>query len=251
MRIHVFLDLDGTLFQTRSKCPPEAELSPAALRRDGTPLSFMTAQQTRLLEWLRSADHVIPTTARSIDAFRRVQLPFSSLAILDFGGVILLPDGSPDLEWDAFIRPQAHAVAPELRRRCDALRAFVETHQLGVNVRLINDLDLSLYLVMKHPEGNLDTLARIRREALADLDRERFFLHDNDNNLSVVPRFLGKERAVEHVIRRHLGDEPALTIGVGDSFSDAAFVGLCDYALLPRCSQLGEFLVRQWPLSDA
>ena len=29
----------------------------------------------------------------------------------------------------------------------------------------------------------------------------RFFIHCNDNNLSLVPRFLGKERAVRHVMR--------------------------------------------------
>src|SRR5258707_6855351 len=107
MRIHVFLDLDGTLFQTRPKCPPGVDLTSAALRRDGTPLSFMTQRQGRLLELLRSADSVIPTTARNLDAFRRVHLPFPSLAILNFGGLILLPDGSPDREWDALVRPQA------------------------------------------------------------------------------------------------------------------------------------------------
>jgi hydroxymethylpyrimidine pyrophosphatase-like HAD family hydrolase len=248
MRVHVFLDLDGTLFQTRPKCPPGVDLTSAALRRDGTPLSFMTPRQRRLLELLHSADRVIPTTARNLDAFRRVHLPFTSLAILNFGGVILLPDGSPDEEWTSLIRPQTFAIAPELKCRYDALLAFIERHNLGVNIRLISDLDMPLYLVMKHPDGNLDALSRIRHEALTDLDRERFGLHDNDNNLSIVPRFLGKERAVEYVIRRHLGDEPALTIGVGDSFSDAAFLGVCDYALLPRCSQLGEFLVERFTL---
>jgi hydroxymethylpyrimidine pyrophosphatase-like HAD family hydrolase len=250
MRVHVFLDLDGTLFQTRPKCPPGEEVTSAAVRRDGTPLSFMTARQERLLELLRSADSVIPTTARNLDAFHRVTVSFSSLAILDFGGVLLQPDGSLDTEWDAIVRPQAHAIAAELKRHCEALLSFVDHHSLGVNVRLINDFDMPLYLVMKHPDGNLDALARIRKEALNDLDTSRFFLHDNDNNLSVVPRFLGKERAVEYVIRRHLGDD-VMTIGVGDSFSDAAFLGVCDYAILPRHSQLGEFLIAQLTLGDA
>src|SRR5436305_630024 len=173
MRVHVFLDLDGTLFQTRPKCPPGVDLTSAAIRRDGTPLSFMTPRQRRLLELLRSADCVIPTTARNLDAFRRVHLPFTSLAILDFGGVILLPDGSPDEEWVSLIRPQAHAIAPELKRRCEALLAFIEMHNLGVHIRLISDLDLPLYLVMKHPDGNIDALSRIPPESLTDLDHER------------------------------------------------------------------------------
>ena len=243
MRVYVFLDLDGTLFQTRPKCPPGIELHPAALRRDGNPLSFMTARQARLFEMLSSSASVIPTTARNLDAFRRVRLPFTSLAILDFGGVILLPDGSPDPDWDARVRPQVIAVAGELERQRAALQSFVEAHHLGVSVRIIGDLDMPLYLVMKHPGGDVSALDRVRREALADLDRERFFVHANDNNLSIVPRFLGKERAAEYVISRHLGSEPVLTIGVGDSFTDAAFMNLCDFALLPHGSQLAARLV--------
>jgi hypothetical protein len=241
MRVHVFLDLDDTLFQTRPKCPPGEELHPAAFRRDGDPLSFMTARQACLFEFLSSAN-VIPATARNLDAFRRVRLRFTSLAILDFGGVVLLPGGSPDPEWDALIRPQALAVAEELERRRQSLQSFVHAHNLGVSVRVIGDLDMPLYIVMKHPAGDVSALDRLRHEALADLDRERFFVHFNGNNLSVVPRFLGKERAVEYVISRHLGSEPVLTIGVGDSFTDAAFLGLCDFALLPRGSQLAERL---------
>ncbi len=251
MRVHVFLDLDGTLFQTRPKCPPGEGLAPAAFRRDGTPLSFMTPRQVRLFETLCATADIIPTTARNLDAFRRVRLPFTSLAILDFGGVILLPDGAADPNWDAIIRPQTHAIAPHLERWQQRLQEFIEVNRLGVSVRIIGDLDMPLYVVMKHPDGNLDALARIRREALADLDPERFSLHDNDNNLSIVPRFLGKEKAVEYVIQHHLDPEPTLTIGVGDSLSDAAFLGVCDFALLPRHSQLGQRLIERCTVSDA
>ena len=31
---------------------------------------------------------------------------------------------------------------------------------------------------------------------------------------------------------------PRLVIGAGDSFTDAPFLGLCDFALLPQQSQL-------------
>ncbi len=241
MLVHVFLDLDDTLFQTLPKCPPGAHLTPAAFRRDDTPLSFMTARQVHLFEMLRAATNIIPTTARNLDAFRRVRLPFTSLAILDFGGVILLPDGSPDPTWDALIRPQAQAVSSELEHWRDTLLAFVAANHLGASVRIIGDLDMPLYVVVKHPEADLNALARIRRDALVGLDPARFFLHDNDNNLAIIPTFLGKGRAVEYVIQHHLGED-ALTIGVGDSLSDAAFLGACDFALLPSRSQLGQHL---------
>src|SRR4051794_419713 len=115
MRTYVFLDLDDTILQTRLKCPPGEPLHPAAYRRDGSPLSFMTGRQQALLGLLTRGASVIPTTARNLDAFRRVGLAFPHLAILDFGGVVLLPDGTPDPAWDAVVRPQALALAGELQ----------------------------------------------------------------------------------------------------------------------------------------
>ncbi len=238
MQIVLFLDLDDSLFQTRPKCPDGTVLRPVAFRRDGTPLSFMTEGQARLFELFDASGTVIPTTARNLDAFRRVELPFRSLAILDFGGVVLLPDGTPDPAWDAHVRPRARAAGGELAALRDALARFIERQGLEVSARLICDFDMPLYVVMKHARADTAVLRRVRDECLGDLDAERFFVHDNDNNLSVVPRFLGKEHAVRHVLAEHLGAGPRLTFGLGDSLTDAAFLGLCDYALLPGRCQL-------------
>ena len=43
---------------------------------------------------------------------------------------------------------------------------------------------------------------------------------------------------MEHVLRSRFGDEPIATLGMGDSLTDAPFLGLCDYELTPRSSQL-------------
>src|SRR5262245_14155520 len=91
MRVVVFLDLDDTLFQTLPKCPEGGGFAPATHDSSGRPASFMTPRQESLLHLLRGAT-IIPTTARNLAAFRNVLVPFDSFAILDFGGVILLPD---------------------------------------------------------------------------------------------------------------------------------------------------------------
>lgn len=241
MRIVVFLDLDDSLFQTRLKCPPGEALSPATLDATGQPSSFMTARQQHLLGWLR-AGTIIPTTARNLTAYRNVTLTFDSLVILDFGGVVLLPDGQLDRDWDARVRPQCVAVAAELEHLCTTMQKFSADHHLGVRVRVIHDFAMPLYVVAKHPAGDVGTLERLRHEALLQLDADRFFVHANDNNLSVVPRFLGKEHAVRYICDRHLGDEPMLTVGVGDSLTDAGFLSACDFALVPRGSQLMRLL---------
>jgi len=242
MRLVTFLDLDDTLFQTRPKCPPGAPLRPAAFRRDGAELSFMTDQQVRLFELLDTAGTVIPTTARNLDAFLRVRLPFRSLAILDFGGVVLLPDGRPDPAWDALVRPSAVAAEAALESVSCSLQAYVADRRLEVSVRLIRDFDLPLYVVLKHVRGDVAALEAVHAEALSGLDRSRFFVHFSDNNLSVVPRFLGKEKAVGYLLETHLAGEPLLTVGVGDSWTDLPFMRRCDFVVSPRHSQLAAAL---------
>jgi len=181
---------------------------------------------------------VIPTTARSLDAYRRVDLPFDQLAILDFGGVVLLPDGTLDPTWDAEIRPRVLNMAGALRDLHRDLERFILQRELGVSARVIADFDMPLYVVVKHPRGDCAKLRLIRDEFLLPLNLDSFFIHMNDNNLSLVPAFLGKEHAVKHVIEKHLSSEPILTIGMGDSLTDAPFLSLCDFSMTPRDCQL-------------
>jgi hypothetical protein len=244
MRTVLFLDLDDTIFQTRPKCPVGELVRPVAFRRDGTPLSFMTDRQRALLDLFARAATVIPTTARNLDAFRRVDLAFGHAAILDFGGVVLTPAGELDAEWDTIIRPQAMALAAEWQAIHTAVERFVAERHLGANARVISDFDMPLYLVVKHPDGDTAKLGPIREELQATSDTERFFIHHNDNNLSLVPRFLGKEKAIPHVLARHVGPGPVLTLGMGDSLTDLPFLELCDFSLTPRGSQLARQRLR-------
>ena len=101
---------------------------------------------------------------------------------------------------------------------------------------------MPLYLVAKHPGGDAGALDVLQDEVFGRADPAAYFVHRNGNNLSLVPRFLGKERAVEYVVERHLGPEPVLTIGAGDSLTDAPFLALCDFSLMPRGCQLA----RRW-----
>lgn len=238
MRIVLFLDLDDTIFQTAPKCPAGEAVHQVAYRRDGAPLSFMTRRQRALFETLARAATVIPTTARNLDAYRRVHLPFQDLAILDFGGVVLLPDGSLDPTWDAQIRPQVLATGPQLLAHLREVQRFIEQRGLDIHARVVTDFEMPLYLVAKHRGGDGARLQAIHEELTATSDLQRFFIHRNDNNLSLVPRFLGKEHAVRHVMKHHLGQEDVLTLGMADSLTDEPFLALCDYCLLPRDCQL-------------
>ena len=240
MRVVVFLDLDDTIFQTRPKCPPDEPTRPAAFRRDGTPLSFMTDRQRAVLALLSRGSTVVPTTARSLDAFRRVDLPFDHAAIIDFGGVVLAPGGKLDEAWDAEVRPQLGEIADLLHHLHGKVEQLIAQRGLGVSARVVVDFDMPLYLVMKHAAGDASKLEPIRDELQALAGGERFFIHFNDNNLALVPSVLGKERAVRHVLTTYFADEPVVTLGVGDSLSDAPFLDLCDFSVLPRGCPLAQ-----------
>jgi len=238
MRTVIFLDLDDSIFQTRPKCPPDEPVRPAAFARDGSALSFMTDRQRALLEMMGRAATVVPTTARNLDAFRRVDLAFDHAAILDYGAVVLAPGGELDAVWDAEIRPRLHAFADELTAAHRDAARFVVRSSVGVNVRLVSDFDMTLYLVAKHAGGDGSQLRPLRDALLPLAGSGRFFLHYNDNNLALVPNCLGKEKAVRHVLAHYFTAEPVLTLGVGDSLTDAPFLAECDFAILPRASQL-------------
>ena len=124
MRPYVFLDLDDTLFQTRAKCPPGAELHVAASGPDGRPLSFMTEKQRALFDWLDASAAIIPTTARNLAAFRRVHLPFRHGAILNFGGTVLDAEGQLDESWHQRMSTEVAALAAELDDACAGIEHF-------------------------------------------------------------------------------------------------------------------------------
>jgi hypothetical protein len=244
VRVVAFVDLDDSLFQTRPKCPPGEPCEPAALARDGSPLSYMTARQRALFDRLATGATLVPTTARNLDAFRRVRLPFAGDAVLDFGGVIVRPDGTPDPEWDAHVRPRADAAREPLEAALGRMRELSQSIGADVTGRLIRDFGLPLYVVAKHPDRDTDALRRVRNAGAAEWAALGLRAHLNDNNFALLPAYLGKEHAVRFLLGRWRAEGPVLALGLGDGLSDAAFLAECDYALTPTGGQLFAEAVR-------
>ncbi len=242
MRKLVFLDLDDTLFQSRPKCPSEDEPRPVAYLRDGRAHSFMTAKQQAFWRFLDGNTTVIPTTARDLEALRRVDLPFQSWRIIDYGGIVLNPEGVPDTYWLTKMRAVARETSDDLGALLKVANAMIERQEWAARVRMIEDFGLPFYLVAKYREGregDLDLLQRALIQPWVEHRAATYRLHRNGNNLAVLPRSLGKEHAVRYLIER-LGDEwgEFMTVGIGDSLIDGAFMAECDYSLMPRGSQL-------------
>jgi hydroxymethylpyrimidine pyrophosphatase-like HAD family hydrolase len=242
----LFVDLDDTLFQTPKKCLDQNGLLPAAYLKDGSACSYTTARQRAFLTFAQHDMTLIPATARNCDAYRRVDLPFSSYAIIDYGGVILTPDGAPDSAWLATMQDQMAAACPGLRDVMQQIDDYAQRCGMQGRARLIEDYDTPFYVVVKDPQGQTELLAQIERAVLtpwlADAGQD-YFIHRNGNNLAVLPKALNKAHAVDYLRQRLMADHgEILTFGMGDSQSDARFMAACDYAIVPGGTQLANLM---------
>ena len=247
MKKFLFIDLDDTLFQTPGKCADADNLRPAAYLKNGTVCSFTTARQRAFFELMHREMTLIPTTARNRDALSRVDLPFSSYSIIDYGGVVLEPDGTVDRFWLDAMRVDMERALPGLREVAQIMDAYSASQGMQGRARLIEDYATPFYIVLKDPEKNSERLKQVEEEALtpwmADAGQD-FFIHRNGNNLAVLPKTLNKARAV-HYLRARLEAEHGeiMTLGMGDSQSDASFMAACDFAIVPSGSQLAALTV--------
>ncbi len=247
MKKFLFADLDDTLFQTFEKCAASEALEPAAYYKDGSICSYTTRAQRAFLSFVQDGMTVIPTTARDHDGLRRVHLPFDSYAVINYGGVVLDPGGSADKPWLEGMRGAMHAALPGLQELTRHLDEHAVRTGFGGRARMIEDFATPFFLVVKDPDKRHERLAPIEEEVvrpwIADGDRD-YVVHRNGNNLAILPKALDKANAVAYVtqmLRAEHGD--IVTFGMGDSRSDARFMAACDYAIVPRATQLARLTV--------
>ncbi len=238
----LFIDLDDTLFQSVEKCSPEASLHPVAYLKDGLACSYTTQHQRSFFELMDREMTMIPTTARNRDAYKRVNLPFKSYSIINYGGVILEPDGSVDQCWLATSHLDMQLALPGLMDVLEVIDNFSSRSGLNARARLIDDCGIPFYVVVKDPQKKSEHLEILERDAVLPWMNTRgqeFFLHRNGNNLAILPKTLNKAHAVDYLRKRlELEHGEIMTFGMGDSKSDARFMNSCDYAIVPRGSQL-------------
>ncbi|MFS0735858.1 hypothetical protein ABC347_02295 [Sphingomonas sp. 1P06PA] len=236
MRAIALVDLDDTLFQTLRKCPPglaETALTPLGYAVDGSPLSYATPSQMALIGWLCETTRFVPVTARGLDALRRVRIPFQA-AVCAHGGVVLGDDGAIDAQWAAHAAAASHAIAPDLERLAGSLSAAAPT----LRVRVLTEGETPLYVLAKHPDAD-DVALHAAVDGVADQVPPGWTIHRNGNNVAIMPPWLGKQHAVAHLLPRLRAAHPDVpVIGIGDSITDAPFMAQCDFAMVPRGSQL-------------
>lgn len=244
----IFADLDDTLFQTKRKVPADqvAGLIEAARARDDDPskTSFMTARQQALTNWLLKTAELIPVTARSEEAYRRVQIPFASWAVVANGALILEPGGTPHAAWGARMADALAPARPHLLALLQAGRASAEVLSLDMRSWIVSEGDLDAYVVFKLNDPDRQDGQGLEKLDFGStgLDLSGWVHHRNGNNLALIPPGLGKRHAVAYLLKQLDPDRTRPTLGAGDSSSDLDFMGLTDFAVIPRAAQAGTLL---------
>ena len=237
----ILIDLDDTLFQTARKMPEGSARHTATLDVDGQPNGYMSAVQKTFVEWLLESADVVPVTARSVEAYSRVQLPFVAGAVCSHGGVILQPDGTLDRDWHGQMTEVLAAYQSRLPALSAATLAIGE--EMGFSLRgwVVEEQGLLNYVVTKHNESDDSVLQKVLAEVQARGLVEGMHIHGNGNNLAFLPNGLAKRHAVEELLRRDRaahGERPVL--GFGDSVTDLGFMNECNFWATPANSQLAK-----------
>ena len=254
MRILIFTDLDGTLFQSARQQPPCAGWRPLAFLKNGAPVCWASPQQQAFLVWLQHGGaQLVPVTARNLDAFLRVRIDFTGSAVIDYGGAIVNAAGRPDEAWLARTREQAQTSQSALLQWQEFLQRENALLRGDANVRIIGDFGAQFYVTAKsanHNEAVVQALAARCHDALAAATLPPMVLHTNGNNLALLPHWLDKSHAVRHILECSTAGDTAddggvLSIGLGDSLSDVPFLRACDWRMLPGGSQIDMVLGQQ------
>lgn len=234
-RITIFTDLDDTLIQTESKLPKSAKTALGATDKTGMPLSYFTQTQQKLLSMFQQAKAtIVPVTGRNTDALNRVRWQFDDFKIVSHGAVVLTGQNEVCPKWFDSIAAELREWPDILKRTNAEIRRIITKQNLDARSRVIIDKGIPAYVSIK---GKRDALASIRKHNPLD---KKFYRHENGRNHALLPPYTRKKRAVQHVMT-HLGlMENDLTIGLGDSLTDLAFMQACHFSMMPTRSQIVE-----------
>lgn len=242
MRIVCFIDLDDTFLQTAPKCPAGEPVTPAAVDRTGRVISFMTAKQERLLRLLSEAAELVPATGRSVDALARVHLRFSSFTITNHGATVTGRDGLPHRPWVDEVFPALETRRPQLEAAVEQVRRWATELGVAARIEVIFGYGVPTYVSVKCE--NSESMATLAAAIDLSVLGAGLRIHLLGRNLALLPAETSKRRAVAHVIATLRAEDPRelLTLGFGDSLTDAPFLGECDFATTPRTSQIVQAL---------
>lgn len=195
----------------------------------GREISFLTEKTYRLLKEMPKEVALIPTTTRTVEQYRRIDLGLGEpqYALVCNGGVLLV-DGQEEEGW----YQETLELISECREELDrAGRILREDADRSFEVRNIREL--FLFTKSERPEISAGKL----REKL---DMEKMGVFTNGVKVYAVPKRLNKGKAVRRFRERF---HPEKVIAAGDSGFDIPMLEEADLGFAPkelgRCCKFG------------
>jgi len=237
----VLTDLDDTLFMNSMKVPEGARQSCTEVVRDtGYRLSVMTPRQVNFFNWLSATCDIVPVTARSLTAFRKIDLSLGDgWKIAGNGAVVIDPSGEVNEEWAAIMCGELISYATLLQEMHDAAAWRIRDFGLEVTVKRYAEYGHEHCVLFSYDGDELhhDRLASVAARLRFGLT-DNIHIHHNAGTLALTAGPVSKKRAVEYVLTKmgDISDRPILAFG--DSLSDLPFMSLGDFICAPNGSQV-------------
>lgn len=186
----------------------------------GREVSFLTGTTYHNLRKLKEKLLIVPTSTRSIEQYRRINLGIGSLPYaLACNGGVLLVNGEKEPSWYQTSLGMIRESLPAL----DRARHFLEQDgRRKFDLRLIEDL--FLFTKCREPEAVVTELEEILQTDMADV-------FHNKEKVYVVPRALSKGTAVER-FREYIHADRILA--AGDSRFDISMLRAADMGIAPQ-----------------
>lgn len=239
-------DLDDTLFQTKRKMLDENGQIPyctGALDRELQPRSFMSEEQSIMVDWLLATAELIPVTARGTEETSRVQISFNSWKVMAHGAVITNPNGLVNEEWATIVKTALSGMRKQLISYQERLSAQLLESGVDAWCRMNYEYGgTPVYFVMKHRESTrIKELSDFNSKAVKAFDTTDFYIHQNGNHFGWIPKCVQKGLAVEWLLKK-LREERGVfpVLGLGDSLSDHTFMKHCHWFGMPSKSQFAD-----------
>jgi len=243
LRPIMFADLDDTFFQSLRKVP-ETQHEGKVLVSEAISgnHSYQTIKQQNLFAWLAATTDIIPVTARSSRSFANVKLDFgATFKIVGNGAVVIKPNGEIDQQWHEILVSETSKeleTIHALEAACLAVAA-----ELGIAVRCPQSIENGIRHSVIVKQDDPDVELRLS-EILAGVSVPTGWTsHLNSNNLAFTVPSVSKKRATEYVMSQIPDIDHRITFGLGDSFTDMHFMGLCDFFATPMRGQVAEKLI--------